>query len=136
VTLKERIEALRGASVFEGLSARALERVARLACEVDAEAGQTLIEAGAKGAGMFVLLEGRATVDTRGKRAIVLEPGECFGELALLTPNAVRTARVRAQTPVRSLAIARADFQHLLEEEPKLALSLLETLATRLAARG
>jgi CRP-like cAMP-binding protein len=136
VTLKERVEALRQAPVFEGLGAGALQRVARLASEVEADRGQTLIEPGAKGAGMFVLLEGRATVDTRGKRDIVLGPGECFGELALLTPEAVRTARVRAQTAVRCLAIARSDFQGLLAEEPRLALTLLETVATRLAERG
>jgi CRP-like cAMP-binding protein len=67
---------------------------------------------------------------------LVVVGGVWLGVVGVVWGLGVRTARVRAQTPVRSLAIARADFQQLLEDEPKLALSLLETLATRLAARG
>jgi len=135
MTLKERTEALSGVPVFAALSRSSLERVARVATEFEAAAGQVLIESDAKGSGMFVLLEGTATVDTRGQATVELGEGRCFGELALLTPAGVRTARVRAKTPVRCLAIARGDFQKLLTVEPKLSLALLETLAARLAAQ-
>ena len=45
---------------------------------------------------------------------------------------ATRSARVRAATPVRCLAVSRADFEALLESEPALAVSMLRTLARRL----
>ena len=136
MTLKERAEALRQASVFAELSQRALERVARVATAVEAPAGRVLIEAGEKGAGMFVLLEGEVTVDLRGgRRKAEIGPGGVVGELALLTPEGVRTARVRAKTPIRCVAIGRADFQGLLEHEPKLVRALLEIVAARLAER-
>jgi CRP-like cAMP-binding protein len=92
-----------------------------------------LIEPRMKGAGMFMLLDGVATVEGRGRRTIELAAGECFGELALLTPDGVRTARVRAKTAVRCLAIGRNDFQEMLLAHPKVALALLEVVATRAA---
>ena len=133
--MQERAEALARAPVFARLDHSSLERLAGVANELDAPAGQMLVEPGAKGSGMFVLLEGAATVDRRDKDALELGPGQCFGELALLTPAASRTARVRAKTAVRCLAIARDDFQRLLAEEPQLSLALLESVAAQLAAR-
>jgi voltage-gated potassium channel len=134
VTLKERVEALSGAPIFGRLSPASLQRVARTATEFDAPEGQVLIEPRMPGSGMFVLLEGVASVDVRGRASRDLAPGECFGELALLLPEGERQARVRAKTPVRCLALARDDFRSLLVSEPELALGLLETLAARLVA--
>ena len=107
MTLKERADALARVAVFAGLSRRSLERIARIAKDVELRPGQVLIEPRAKGSGMFVVLDGTVTASTRGRRARDLGPGEIVGELALLTADAQRTARVRAQTQVRCLAIAR-----------------------------
>ena len=134
MTPNERTQALARVPVLAALSRSSLEQVAGVATEFDAPAGQVLIEPEATGSGMFVLVHGTATVDVRGQATHELEAGQCFGELALLTPAALRTARVRAKTPVRCLAISRADFQKLLAEEPKLSLAMLETVAARLAA--
>ena len=134
MTLKERTDALARVPVFAGLSRRSLERVARIAKDVELRSGQVLIEPRAKGSGMFVLLEGAVTVGTRGKRSRELGPGDIVGELALLTTDAQRTARVRATTPIRCLAISRGDFRRILTDEPKVAIQVLETVASRLAS--
>jgi CRP-like cAMP-binding protein len=134
MTLKERVDALARVPVFAGLSRASLERVARIAKDVELRAGQLLIEPRAKGSGMFVLLDGVVTVGSGGSRVRELGPGDIVGELALLTPDAVRTARVRAKTPVRCLAITRNDFRKILAEEPRVAIQVLETVATRLAS--
>ena len=134
MTLKERADALARVPVFAGLSRRSLERIARIAKDVELRLGQVLIEPRAKGSGMFVLLEGAVTVGTRGRRARELGAGDIVGELALLTPDAQRTARVRATTPVRCLAISRGDFRRILTDEPKVAIQVLETVASRLAS--
>src|SRR5256885_5723347 len=122
MTLRERTDALARVPVFAGLSRRSLERIARIAKDLELRAGQVLIEPRAKGSGMFVLLDGAVTVRTRGKRARELDPGDIVGELALLTPDAMRTARVRAKTPVRCLAISRGDFRKILTDEPSVAI--------------
>lgn len=131
-TASERIRALRAVPLFAGLSDRSLRRILRAVTEFEAPAGQLLIETRHEGSGLFVVEDGTVTVEIGGKK-IERGPGEFFGELALLTPEAVRTARVRAKTPIRCLAIGRADFRKMLEEEPKIAISMLEGLARRLA---
>jgi CRP-like cAMP-binding protein len=134
VTLKERTDALARVPIFAGLSRSALERIARIAHHVELRAGQVLIEPRAKGSGMFVLLDGVATVGIKGKSVRELGAGDIVGELALLTEGAVRTARVRATTPVRCVAISRNDFRKILSDEPRVAVAILETVAARLAS--
>jgi CRP-like cAMP-binding protein len=95
-------------------------------------AGQTLARADDPGSGMFVLEEGSVVVEGRGRHVIELGPGEFVGELALLVPESVRAARVRAKTDVRCLAIGRAEFEQLLEDEPRIALAMLPVVARRL----
>jgi CRP-like cAMP-binding protein len=93
--------------------------------------GTLLIEADSPGAGLFVIDEGRVRVEQRGQRRAELGPGTVVGEMALLRRDGLRTARVRALTDVRCFALDRRTFQRVLVEEPRLALSLLETLAER-----
>jgi len=131
--LAERVERLRSIDLFSGLDHDALGLVASLASEVETPAGAVLVEPKQAGSGMFAITEGRATAELRGGSTRRLGPGDCFGELALLTSEGMRTARVRAETELRCLAIAREDFRELLEREPRIALSLLEVLAARLA---
>jgi CRP-like cAMP-binding protein len=128
-----RVRTLHGVPLFQGLPQATMRRIAQAASHFEAPAGHVLIEANTAGSGMFVLESGRVVVQTRGRRPLELGPGQALGELALLTAKGVRSARVQAITPVRCLAIGRDDFRTLLDEEPKLVLWLLETVATRLA---
>ena len=127
----DRVERLREIPIFAGLSDSSLDRVAAMAREVELGAGQVLIQPHEPGSGMYVIEDGTVTVESRG-RTIELGPGEFFGELSLLVPEAARSARVRSVTPVRCLALGRNDFTSLLESEPALALSMLRSLARRL----
>lgn len=127
-----RIEMLRAIPLFSGLDDDALERVAELATEFEAETGHVLVQPGTSGSGMFVLEHGTVDVELRG-RSVALGPGEFFGELAILHDGTARTARVRAASAVRCLAIARADFAELLDEQPRIAVAMLPVLARRLA---
>jgi CRP-like cAMP-binding protein len=123
---------LRRIPQFADFSDEALGRVADLATEIDVPAGTVLAMADDPGSGMFIVEEGRVIVEGRGEFHKELGPGEFFGELSLLVPEAHRVARVRASTDVRCLAIRRDDFTTLLEAEPALALAMLRTLARRL----
>ncbi|MCA1838883.1 MAG: Crp/Fnr family transcriptional regulator [Actinomycetota bacterium] len=130
-TIGERTEVLATMPLFAGLSQRSLQRILKVANEFEAPAGQIMVQPGMPGSGMFVIEEGTVVART-SRREIEIGPGECFGELALLTDR-VRTARVQAKTAVTCLAISRSDFIKLLETEPKIAVHLLEILAGRLA---
>jgi CRP-like cAMP-binding protein len=128
----EHLESLRAVPMFAELPDDALARVAQRATEVEITAGHVLIQPGQEGAGLFVLLEGTATVELPGS-TVECGRGEFLGELSMLAPGVLHTARVRASTPVRCLAINRADFEQLLEEEPRVAVGMLPVLARRLA---
>jgi CRP-like cAMP-binding protein len=125
------IEKLRTIPLLAGLSDQALKRISELSNEFEAPAGWVLVEVGQPGSGMFVLEEGTVEVQTPDGRRWELGAGEFFGELALLTDHK-RNARIRAKTPVRCLAISRADFSKLLHEEPEIAVAMLPKLAQRI----
>jgi CRP-like cAMP-binding protein len=131
MTGQSRIDTLRAIPLCAALDEGALARLSALATEVEARAGQVLTRANDAGAGMFVVEEGTVAVELRS-RTVEFGPGEFFGELSLLIPDARRIARVRAKTDSRLLAVSRADFTELLESEPRLALAMLPVLAQRL----
>jgi CRP-like cAMP-binding protein len=115
--VRDRLGAL---PLFAGLDDSQLDRLAAATTEFEAPAGQALIERGDPGSGMFVLEEGQAVVEApEGTREI--GPGDVFGERALLGEDIQRTARVRARTDVRCLAIARPEIERVLAEDPRLA---------------
>jgi len=126
------IEKVRGIPMFAELDDEGLARVAELFSEVEAPAGQVIVEHGHAGSGMFLLEEGTVSVELPAG-TIELGPGEFFGELAILADDVPRTARVRAISPIRCLVIGRPDFRRVLEEEPRIAVAMLPVLARRLA---
>jgi CRP-like cAMP-binding protein len=91
-----------------------------------------LVQPTREATGCFLIEEGTVEVDL-GDRTIERGPGAVVGEMALLTPDALRTARVQAKTDVRGLAVRREDFLAMLLEEPRIAITLLGILAQRLA---
>jgi len=118
-----RVEDLRSIPLFARLEPAALEQLAEAATDFDVQPDQLLAQPGAAGSGMFFVLEGTVEVDAR-ERTRELGPGDFFGELALLTDDGTRTARVR-----------RAAFEELVRQHPEIAATLLETALSRLGQR-
>ena len=95
---------------------------------------EKLIEQGALGDSMFILVEGVADVfvgrDGERTRVATLHAGEFFGEMSLLTGER-RSATVIAQTDCETLEIPKAVLAGLLQENPELLQRLGESLAQR-----
>ena len=127
-----RVEALRRVPLFSQLGDEELRRLAEAVSEVQVPAEQLLVQPGMAGTGMFFIAEGTAVVETK-RDEIELGPGQFFGELALISEDSTRTARVRAKTDLRCLALDRASFRELVSEHPEVAASLLEVALGRLA---
>ena len=102
--------------------------------EVGAEAvissGQVLIEPGQQGAGLYVVLEGTVVVETP-ETTRQLGPGEIIGELALFSEDGKRTARVRALSDVRVLAVDRLQVERLCADDAAFAHRLRNVTAAR-----
>lgn len=94
------------------------------------EADHAIFQTGDPGDAMFVILDGEAQVDVGG-RFHRLGSGEFFGEMAVIAPGR-RMATVRSTTPVRALQIQADAFHAFLLEHPKVALSMMVFLVTRL----
>jgi CRP-like cAMP-binding protein len=88
--------------------------------ETDVAAGQVLIEHGQHGSGLYLILEGTVVVEApEGTRN--LGEGAIVGERALLSDDGKRTARVRATSDLRVLAVDRTDFDRLCDDDPDFA---------------
>jgi CRP-like cAMP-binding protein len=85
-------------------------------------AGEVLFRAGDPGDALYIVADGTVEVLSPADEHVIAELGEgqAFGEMALLS-GGPRTASIRARTDVSLLKIDKADFDHLLVEDPYLA---------------
>lgn len=103
---------------------------------VEFEPGQIVFHMGEMGDTFYVVETGEVEVlapDVKGMPSILnrLEPGDFFGEIALL--RAVpRTATIRVVSPTRLLALSREDFEDVMARYPSVAHRLAETSSMRL----
>jgi CRP/FNR family transcriptional regulator, cyclic AMP receptor protein len=98
--------------------------------------GETLFHEGDPGDSLHLIDKGRIAIraSTRsGDAAIlaVLGRGHSFGEQALLSPTATRTASAVALEPVETRVLLRTDFEQLRREQPSVERFLVEVLATQ-----
>jgi len=122
---------LKRVPLFAEMPESHLQRIANTARERRFEPGRPIVSEGDVGHGFYLIVTGRADVK-RGDRILrTLNPGEYFGELALLRDQP-RSATVIAAEPTTCLALARWDFKGILDANPTIAVHLLETVASRL----
>jgi CRP/FNR family cyclic AMP-dependent transcriptional regulator len=117
--------------LFARCSKRELTEVASLADEIDVREGKELTKEGTRGREFFVLIEGTADVERKGRKINTMRAGDFFGEIALIS-GAPRTATVIATSPVRALVITDRAFRSLLRNSPQMQMKVLEALAERL----
>ena len=96
-----------------------------------------IVEQGANGSSMFILLTGEAAVFVRAHdhesdpaRVAGLQSGDYFGEMSLLTGE-TRSATVVATADCQVLEIAKSQLAGILQENTALLTSLSEMLAQR-----
>jgi len=117
--------------LFDGFSKAHLRRLAAEADAVEFQPGRAIVEEGQAGEAMFVILSGTARVVRAGRKVASLIPGDFFGELSALD-GGPRTASVVSDTPMEVLRVYRHTLRKMIEEEPALAMGLLEGVARRL----
>jgi len=123
-------ETLGSIQLFSLLSKRDLSRLAKVTHEHTYEAGTVLTHDGRSGVGFFVIVEGKARVEVKGKRVKVLGPGQYFGEMALID-DGPRSAVVTAETELRCQVLTDWQFRPFVKEHPEVAWALLQALSRR-----
>lgn len=95
---------------------------------------EVIFHEGDPGDSFHLIVSGRVAVRVTtplGETATLslLGAGDAFGELALLDPDARRTATVVAMEPTRTLALRRPDLFGMREQHPEIDRFLMATLA-------
>ena len=124
-------ETLARVPLFEHLSPDQRLKIAALFKQRKFAAGETVTKEGADAAAFFVIESGTATVTIRGERRGTMQPGDYFGEIALIDEG-VRSATVTADSDLVCQGLTLWDFRPWVEQNPAVAWSLLQTLARRL----
>lgn len=127
---------LQRSPLFRGLAPAALERVASLATQRQYRAGETICSQGDPGDALFAVVTGRIRIssgaaDGREIFLNIMEPGDSFGEIALLD-GGTRTASAVAMVASELVSLRRDHLFALLEREPGVALDLLRLCGERL----
>ena len=127
---------LQGSPLFRGLAPAILDRIAALAVQRGYRRGEIVFSAGDAGDALFGVVSGRIRIsagnaDGREIFLNIMEPGDTFGEIALLD-GGTRTAAATALEASELVSLRREPLFGLLEKEPKAALELLRLCGERL----
>ncbi|MDQ3879991.1 MAG: cyclic nucleotide-binding domain-containing protein [Chloroflexota bacterium] len=126
----EKLELLGKVPLFSGLGRRELERLSTLADEVELPAGRVLMRQGERGEELFVLIDGKVSVQRDGRELPERGGRDIFGEIALVD-GGPRSATVTLEAPSRLLVISHREFHALMDEFPAVRMQVLATLAAR-----
>ncbi|MDW3217316.1 MAG: cyclic nucleotide-binding domain-containing protein [Acidimicrobiales bacterium] len=125
------VEQLADIELFSELSKKELRKVASFMTPITVKAGRDLTIQGQPGREFMIIAEGEATVRRNGRVLARYQPGDFFGELAVIA-GVPRTATVTADTDMVVEALNRREFSSMLDESPKLAKKILVGAVKRL----
>jgi CRP-like cAMP-binding protein len=128
-------ESLENVSLFSDLAAPDRDALARLFTERVFAPAETVTKEGSDAAAFYLIDAGTATVTVHGEYRRTLGPGDYFGEIALID-GGVRSATVTADGELVCQGITLWDFRPLVQGNPAVAWTLLQTLARMLRGAG
>lgn len=93
--------------------------------------GEELIRQGETADNVFIIIEGHAEAIVDGQKVGDVQRDEIFGAMAVFTRER-RSATVIATAPCTVMVIPKDQFLRLMESNPKIAHSLIESMARRI----
>jgi small-conductance mechanosensitive channel/CRP-like cAMP-binding protein len=138
--LRQAEELFARVEVLAALPGEVRSRLAATATHLHFDERERLVNEGEAGGSLYVVARGRVqvaksgtTLGTTQVSLATLEPGDCFGEMSLLT-GAPRSATVSALGAVEVFVLERSALAPVLHDDPTLADTLSHVLAKRVAA--
>jgi CRP-like cAMP-binding protein len=125
------VEALQRVPLFADLSRDEVQQIALLFKERHFSAGETVVKEGSDGAAFFLIDSGQATVSVGGAERASLQPGDYFGEIALIDEG-TRSATITATSALVCYGLTFWEFRPLLLENAAIGLKLMQSLAKKL----
>lgn len=124
------------APLFQAMTPDEMDAILDMATERKVRRGQMIFQKGDEGSSMMAVMSGRVrigAVSAEGKEVTlnVINPGEVFGEIALLDGKP-RSADAAATEDTTLLVLERRVFQPFLRDNQDLTLRMLAVLCERL----
>lgn len=129
-----KIETLQQMYLFQSLHLAEIVRVMGIVFVTSCKAGDMLMEEGAWGSSLFIVMDGTFEVRKDGKIITEVGKGSHLGDMALLS-GAPRSSTVVAKTDAKMLRIEKEEFDSLALEEPVIGVKLLRELGNELSKR-
>jgi AAA family ATP:ADP antiporter len=128
--LVEKVFLLQQVDLLQGARSAQLALLASIANVQDIPANTTLIRQNEPTSALYVVIRGAVELRTTGNQVMEARDNAAFGTWALID-QAPSMLTAHTIEPTRVLCIDRDDFHDLLNENPELALGLLQGLARR-----
>lgn len=127
---------LRKSPLLQSLSEESLRRLAQQVRLVTWDRGRVILRTGDPGSAMMIVVSGRVKITTAspsGRERIlnIIEPGETFGEMALLD-GSPRCADAEAIENTTAIVIGSEAFDSLLQSDPAFARRVIADLCGRI----
>jgi CRP/FNR family transcriptional regulator, cyclic AMP receptor protein len=125
------VKILQHVPLFADLNKREVQQIARLFKERRFSEGETVVQEGSGGAAFFVIDSGEARIFIHGKEHGTLNPGDYFGEIALIDQG-TRMATITASSELVCYGITYWDFRPLVQSNGIIGWKLLQRMAKML----
>ena len=125
------VAALQRVPLFSELSPAEVQQIALLFKERHFAAGECVVKEGSAGAAFFLIDSGEAAVSVAGRERAALQPGDHFGEIALIDEG-VRSATITATTDLVCFGLTFWEFKPLVFANGEIGWKLLHYLAQKL----
>jgi CRP-like cAMP-binding protein len=133
VAIEERKKLLNDVWLFHGATDEELTMLAERAYEVSVGPHVDVVTQNEFGDELFLVVDGHAAVSRDGVDLGVVNPGDFFGEMALLGTG-VRTSTVRSIVATTLLGLRAEHFDDVLASDPMVARRVLSVVVRRLEA--
>lgn len=126
-------------ALFCTLTRREIKYLANFVYERIFDINESIYTQGERGVGMYLIASGRVAIKTQGQDQEVfvteLSSGSFLGELALVDPTHLRTAKAISLERTVLIGFFKPDLEEILERNPAMGVKILFQLSTVLGRR-
>ena len=134
MTVMDLVAVLAESSLFSGMARHDLEALAPAATSRTFRKGSYIFREGDVGNALYVIRRGQVKISRMGRGGeeavyAILVAGDSFGEIALLSGDAARTADAQAMELTECISVAKDPLLAFLDQYPALSRHLMRALA-------